>query len=51
MTENFLEKLLEHNNWANRKIIQACYAWATSNLMPNPTLRHKEIFVIPCCIS
>ena len=24
MTENFLIKLFEHNNWANMKIIQAC---------------------------
>ena len=26
MTENFLEKLFEHNNWANLQIIQACSA-------------------------
>jgi uncharacterized damage-inducible protein DinB len=26
MTDNFLVKLFEHNNWANEKIIQACYA-------------------------
>jgi uncharacterized damage-inducible protein DinB len=24
MTENFLAKLFEHNNWANQKIIEAC---------------------------
>jgi uncharacterized damage-inducible protein DinB len=24
MTENFLAKLFEHNNWANEQIIQAC---------------------------
>ena len=24
MTDNFLEKLFEHNNWANQKIIEAC---------------------------
>jgi uncharacterized damage-inducible protein DinB len=24
MTENFLEKLFEHNNWANIRIIEAC---------------------------
>ena len=26
MTENFLAKLFEHNNWANQKIIEACSA-------------------------
>ena len=26
MTENFLAKIFEHNNWANEKIIQACIA-------------------------
>ncbi len=26
MTENFLVKLFEHNNWANLQIIQACSA-------------------------
>lgn len=26
MTENLLVKLFEHNNWANLKIIEACYA-------------------------
>jgi uncharacterized damage-inducible protein DinB len=26
MAENILAKLFEHNNWANTKIIQACYA-------------------------
>lgn len=24
MNENFLEKVFEHNNWANQKIIEAC---------------------------
>ena len=32
MTENFLEKLFEHNNWANQKIIQACYALSDEQL-------------------
>lgn len=26
MTQSFLVKLFEHNNWANLQIIQACYA-------------------------
>jgi uncharacterized damage-inducible protein DinB len=26
MTEDFLVKLFEHNNWANLKIVDACYA-------------------------
>jgi uncharacterized damage-inducible protein DinB len=25
MSDHFLEKIFEHNNWANQKIIQACY--------------------------
>src|SRR6185369_670850 len=32
MTENFLVKLFEHNNWANQKIIQACSALAEEPL-------------------
>jgi uncharacterized damage-inducible protein DinB len=36
MTENFLEKLLEHNNWANQKIIQACFALSDEQLDAEP---------------
>jgi len=36
MTTNFLEKLFEHNNWANEKIIQACYALSDEQLDIEP---------------
>ena len=36
MTENFLVKLFEHNNWANQKIIQACYALSDEQLDVEP---------------
>src|SRR3972149_2089079 len=36
MTENILEKLLEHNNWANRQIIQACSALRDEQLDAEP---------------
>lgn len=36
MTENFLEKLFEHNNWANAKIIQACSALSDGQLDAEP---------------
>jgi uncharacterized damage-inducible protein DinB len=36
MSENFLEKLFEHNNWANQKIIQACYALSDEQLDAEP---------------
>ncbi len=36
MTENFLVKLFEHNNWANQKIIQACYALSNEQLDAEP---------------
>jgi uncharacterized damage-inducible protein DinB len=36
MTENFLEKLFEHNNWANSKIIQACYTLSDEQLDAEP---------------
>lgn len=36
MTENFLEKLFEHNNWANDKIIQACSALSEEQLDAEP---------------
>jgi uncharacterized damage-inducible protein DinB len=36
MTDNFLEKLFEHNNWANQEIIQACYALSDEQLDAEP---------------
>ena len=36
MTENFLEKLFEHNNWANQRIIQACSALSDEQLDAEP---------------
>jgi uncharacterized damage-inducible protein DinB len=36
MTENFLEKLFEHNNWANQKIIEACFALNDEQLDAEP---------------
>ena len=36
MTENFLVKLFEHHNWANQKIIQACYALSDEQLDTEP---------------
>jgi uncharacterized damage-inducible protein DinB len=36
MTENFLEKLFEHNNWANLQIIQACIALSDEQLDAEP---------------
>ena len=36
MTETFLVKLFEHNNWANQKIIQACYALSDEQLDAEP---------------
>src|SRR5512142_2839921 len=36
MSENFLEKLFEHNNWANQKIIEACYALSDEQLDAEP---------------
>ena len=36
MTYDFLEKLFEHNNWANQKIIQACYALSDEQLDMEP---------------
>jgi uncharacterized damage-inducible protein DinB len=36
MTENFLEKLFEHNNWANLQIIQACSALSDEQLDADP---------------
>ena len=36
MTENFLVQIFEHNNWANEKIIQACYALSDEQLDAEP---------------
>jgi uncharacterized damage-inducible protein DinB len=36
MTENFLVKLFEHNNWANHQIIQACSALSDEQLDAGP---------------
>jgi uncharacterized damage-inducible protein DinB len=36
MNENFLEKLFEHNNWANLQIIQACSALSDEQLDAEP---------------
>jgi len=36
MTENILEKVFEHNNWANDKIIQACLALSDQQLDAQP---------------
>jgi uncharacterized damage-inducible protein DinB len=36
MTKEFLVKLFEHNNWANRKIVEACYALSNDQLDTEP---------------
>jgi uncharacterized damage-inducible protein DinB len=36
MTDHFLEKIFEHNNWANQKIIQTCYALNDRQLDSEP---------------
>jgi uncharacterized damage-inducible protein DinB len=36
MSENFLVKLFEHNNWANLQIIQACSALSEEQLDAEP---------------
>jgi uncharacterized damage-inducible protein DinB len=36
MTDNFLTKIFEHNNWANQIIIQACYALSDEQLDAEP---------------
>ena len=36
MTETFLVKLFEHNNWANQKIIETCYALRDEQLDAEP---------------
>lgn len=36
MSENFLVKLFEHNNWANMQIIKACYTLSDEQLDAEP---------------
>ena len=36
MSDNFLEKLFEHNNWANQAIIQACSVLSDEQLDAEP---------------
>ncbi len=36
MAENILEKLFEHNNWANRRIIRACSGLSDKQLDAEP---------------
>src|SRR5215213_1555930 len=36
ISENFLEKLFEHNNWANLQIIQACSTLSAEQLDAEP---------------
>ena len=36
MIENFLAKIFEHNNWANQRIIEACYALTDEQLDSEP---------------
>ncbi|HJQ14747.1 MAG TPA: DinB family protein [Anaerolineales bacterium] len=36
MTDYFLAKIFEHNNWANEKIIQVCYALSDEQLDAEP---------------
>ncbi len=52
MTENLLEKLFEHNNWANRQIIQACSALSDEQLDADPqsatkgSIRHTLLHLV-----
>jgi len=41
MTENMLERLFEHNNWANLQIIQACSALSDEQLDAEPSSATK----------
>ena len=36
MTENYLAKFFEHNNWANHQIIEACYVLSDEQLDAEP---------------
>ncbi len=52
MTENLLEKLFEHNNWANLQIIQACSALSDEQLDAEPrsatkgSIRHTLLHLV-----
>jgi uncharacterized damage-inducible protein DinB len=52
MTENILEKLFEHNNWANNQIIQACSALSDEQLDAEPqsttagSIRHTLLHLV-----
>jgi uncharacterized damage-inducible protein DinB len=52
MTENFLVKLFEHNNWANRQIIQACSTLSDEQLDAEPqsatkgSIRHTLLHLV-----
>ena len=41
MTENYLEKIFEHNNWANLQIIQACSTLSDEQLDAPPNSATK----------
>lgn len=41
MTDNILAKLFEHNNWANRQIIQACAVLSAAQLDAQPQTATK----------
>ena len=41
MAENTLEKIFEHNNWANSQIIRACYALSDEQLDAIPEMATK----------
>lgn len=42
MTENFPVKIFEHNNWANRQILQACSALSDEQLDAEPQSATKD---------
>ena len=52
MGENILEKLFEHNNWANRQIIQACSVLSDEQLDAEPqsatlgSIRHTLLHLV-----
>jgi uncharacterized damage-inducible protein DinB len=52
MTENFLMKLFEHNNWANHQIIQACAGLSDEQLDAEPqsatkgSIRHTLLHLV-----
>ena len=51
MSENFLARLFEHNNWANQKTIEVCLTLTDEQLDVAPHLLQKAIFAVPCLIS